>query len=75
MNTQPPQNSRASTSTISVAGLSNLHQHENNQKQNKGHVMVDPVLPKFEPSETSQGPLYDLSFELSNQNSALKTNQ
>ena len=41
-----------------------LHAHNNNLKQNGS--LLDPVLPKFESSEVSQGPLYDLAFELSN---------
>jgi len=42
---------------------SSLHAHNNNLKPN---VSLDPVLPIFESSEISQGPLYDLAFELSN---------
>jgi len=48
-------------------------EHSDNIKIQNGHI-TDPVLPKFESSEISQGALYDLSFELSNQNAKMKNN-
>ena len=76
MNVAQQHYPKASGSSTDFAGSSNHKTHnQQHQKQNKGHNshVMDPVLPKFESSETSQGPLYDLSFELSNQN-ALKPN-
>jgi len=58
---QALQNKRQAMQSKNTA--SSLHAHNNNLKPN---VSLDPVLPIFESSEISQGPLYDLAFELSN---------
>ena len=52
-----------------LSQIDNALKYNNNLKVNR---QLDPVLPTFQSTETSQGP-YDLNFELSNQDGASKS--